>query len=204
MSVLINFKICDNAKECNGIAVCPTGALAWDEKKGSIKIDNTKCVSCGKCEKACSVDAIMVAKNQKQYEKLKKEIENDPRSGDDLLIDRYGAQPVHPIFLMIESDFDLQVLQSKKIVAVEFFNEDSIACLLRSIPLKELIEDAVVKYRKLEIKDNSFAEKYKINQFPSMLFFKDGEIIGRINGYYDKDKKVELKKMIDRIVTPKK
>ena len=23
MSVIINFKICDNAKECNGIAVCP-------------------------------------------------------------------------------------------------------------------------------------------------------------------------------------
>lgn len=30
MPVLINFKICDNAKDCSGIAVCPTGALSWE------------------------------------------------------------------------------------------------------------------------------------------------------------------------------
>ena len=40
MSVLINFKICDNAKECGGIEVCPTGALSWDEENETIKIDN--------------------------------------------------------------------------------------------------------------------------------------------------------------------
>ena len=35
--IQINWKICDNAEECNGIAVCPTGALYWDkeEKKNS-------------------------------------------------------------------------------------------------------------------------------------------------------------------------
>ena len=33
MSVLINFKICDNAKECGGISICPTGALKWNEEK---------------------------------------------------------------------------------------------------------------------------------------------------------------------------
>ena len=32
MSVLINFKICDNAEVCGGIEVCPTGALSWDEE----------------------------------------------------------------------------------------------------------------------------------------------------------------------------
>ena len=47
MSVLINFKICDNAKECSGIAVCPTGALSWNEEENKIEIDNTRCVACG-------------------------------------------------------------------------------------------------------------------------------------------------------------
>ena len=36
MSVLINFKICDNAKECSGVEVCPTEALSWNEKKKNI------------------------------------------------------------------------------------------------------------------------------------------------------------------------
>ena len=53
MAVLINFKICDNAKECGGIAVCPTGALSYDDEKESIVIDNdpnVKYVSlCPKC-----------------------------------------------------------------------------------------------------------------------------------------------------------
>ena len=32
MAVLVNFKICDNAKECGGITVCPTGALSYDDE----------------------------------------------------------------------------------------------------------------------------------------------------------------------------
>ena len=64
MSVLVNFKICDNAKECGGIAVCPTGALSWNEKKGTIEINNEKCISCGLCEKECSIGEIAFAKNE--------------------------------------------------------------------------------------------------------------------------------------------
>lgn len=37
MAVLVNFKICDNAKECGGIEVCPTGALSWDEENETKK-----------------------------------------------------------------------------------------------------------------------------------------------------------------------
>ena len=87
MPVLINWKICDNAKECNGIAVCPTGALFWDEKKKSIGIDNSKCVNCGKCEESCKVEAIHVAKNEEEYKKIKEQIDADPRKRSDLFID---------------------------------------------------------------------------------------------------------------------
>ena len=80
MSVLINFKICDNAKECGGIEVCSTGALSWDDKKETIVIDNTKCISCGLCEKACPIGAITVAKTEEEYEKIKKKIDDDPRT----------------------------------------------------------------------------------------------------------------------------
>ena len=100
MGVLINFKICDNAKECGGIEVCPTGALYWDEEKESITIDNSKCTSCEKCIEACPVDAIKVGKTDEEYQELKKEIDNDPRKRSDLFVDRYGAQPIHDAFLV--------------------------------------------------------------------------------------------------------
>ena len=51
MSVLVNFKICDNAKECGGVEVCPVGAFSWNDEEETIVLDNEKCISCGLCEK---------------------------------------------------------------------------------------------------------------------------------------------------------
>ena len=94
MAVLINFKICDNAMECNGIEVCPTRALAWDSENKTIIIKNDLCNSCGLCEKACMVHAIKVARTDEEYAKIKKEFDDDPRKIEDLFIDRYGAETV--------------------------------------------------------------------------------------------------------------
>jgi ferredoxin len=201
MPVLINFKICDNAKECNGIEVCPTGALSWDETKKAIKIDNSRCISCGKCEKACMVHAIRVARNQKEYERIRKEIDEDPRKVSDLFIDRYGAQPVHPAFLIPKDKFALEVLESNKIAVVELFNDDSIMCLLRSIPIKELFKDADIKYRKMEVRDNSMLEKYGVRKLPALLFFSSGKLLGKIEGYYDSGRKGNIIKKIGRIIS---
>ncbi|UMX47883.1 MAG: 4Fe-4S binding protein [Candidatus Nealsonbacteria bacterium DGGOD1a] len=200
MTVLINFKICDNAKECSGIAVCPTGALSWDEKKKSIKINNKKCISCGKCQRACGVEAIKVAKNEKEYVKIKKEINNDSRKATDLFIDRFGAQPVTPMFLVAEDKFTLSSLESKKPAMVEFFNENSIECLLRSIPIKDLVAGMKINYEKIELKTALLLGKYQISKLPALLFFKDGKLFGKIEGYYDLDKKGELIKLVGEIV----
>ena len=45
MAVLLNYKICDNAAECGGIEICPTGALFWNEANEKIEIDNNLCIS---------------------------------------------------------------------------------------------------------------------------------------------------------------
>ena len=37
--VIINRSICDNAPECSGIEVCPSGALSWDEEKERIEFN---------------------------------------------------------------------------------------------------------------------------------------------------------------------
>lgn len=199
MPVLINFKICDNSEDCSGIEVCPTGAFQWSEKDKKLVIDESKCILCGKCEKSCPVEAIKVAKNEEEYEKIKKVIEEDPRKVSDLFIDRYGAIPIHPAFLIDEKKFDVQILKSTKSAVVELFNEDSIQCLVKSIPVKELFEGMDIKYRKIGIEDKKLLDKYKVKKFPSLLFFKDGKLIGKIEGYYDAKRKDKLVQNIKKI-----
>jgi len=180
-------------------AVCPTGALTWDQKKKRIKVDNEKCISCGLCEKSCMVEAIFVAKDEKEYKKIEKEIKSDRRKVTDLFVDRYGAQPVGLAFLITEEKFELEVLGSDKLVAVEMFEDDSIMCLLKSIPVKELLKDYSVKYRKMET-DKKLAKKFGIKKFPTLAFFQKGKMIGKVEGYYDKKKKEELVKKIKAII----
>ena len=126
MPVLINFKICDNSKDCSGIEACSVGAFYWDEKNKTIAIDNSKCINCGKCESACPVGAIRVAETDEEFEKIKKEIEEDPRKVSDLFVDRYGAEPVDPAFLITENKFEIQIIESTQLAVVELFNDDSI------------------------------------------------------------------------------
>ena len=184
MSVLINFKICDNAEECNGIAVCPTKALSWDDKNKTVIIDNSKCISCGRCEKACMVGAIKVAKNDDEYKKFQKEIDEDSRRVSDLYLDRYGAQSILPAFLIDAEIFKKEVEGSAKLVAAELYENEGIMCMLRSVPIKELFKGKDIKYRKLEATE-ALEKKYKIKKLPCLLFFKDGELLGKIEGYFE-------------------
>ena len=203
MPVLINFKICDNAKECGGILECPTGALIWDEKTKGIKINNKKCISCKKCVSTCPVDAIFVAKNEKEYQEIEKEIEADTRKRADLFIDRYGAQPIHPAFLISEKEFQGEVLDVGKLTVVEFFDDDSIMCLLRSISIKDLLGNYPAEYRKI-MTGKELAKKCKIKKLPALLFFEKGKLLGKIEGYYENKQKAKLCEKIGIIMGKKR
>ena len=192
MAVLINFKICDNDKACGGVAVCPTGAIYYDEEKETLSIDNDKCISCGMCEKECPIGAIKVAKDEKEYEILKKQIEEDPRKTKDLFVDRYGATPLSEFF-MLDSEEVANKINSKNIVLIEFYNDDSIQCLLKSIPIKELLKDFPdsTQFYKVEISE-ALTNKYKIKELPALVAFESGKMMGKIEGYIDEDNKEKL------------
>ena len=192
MPVAINFKICDNAPECGGIEVCPTGALSYDEEKKSIVIDNSKCISCGACERNCPVEAIKVAKTEEDFKKVQKEFDEDPRKISDLFVDRYGAVPIDPDRILEKDKLD-SVTNLDRPVLVEFFNDDSIKCLRKALPFHKLLEGLDILYNKIDVKEN-FPEG--ISHLPALVLFKEGKIIGKIEGFFGREKEIELRNLL--------
>ena len=129
MSILVNFKICDNCADCSGIRVCPVGAITWSEEDKTIKIDNAKCINCGKCVNACTVSAIKMAKTEEQHRLLEREIANDPRTIADLFVERYGSMKISDV-----NCFDIDHLEdrinSNRPVIIEINTEDEVKYFL--------------------------------------------------------------------------
>lgn len=200
MPTLINYKICDNSPECGGIAVCPTKAMYYDEKKKSIVIDNDKCISCGLCRPQCPVSAIYVAKTNEEFEELKKEIEKDSRTIKDLFVDRYGATPISDFFIISPDKLKDKILK-KGITLIELYNDESIQCLLKSIPIKDITDEMEgdIAFYKLKL-TAEISSEYNIVEVPSLLIFNNGKYKGKIDGYFETSKIELLKEKINQIL----
>ena len=204
MPVIINFKICDNCDACNAIPLCPTKAYRFNYEKKTLEIDKDKCIDCGICatsEKSCSVNAIKWSKDLDEFEKIKKEIEEDTRTVADLMVDRYGATPINMPFFCEEENIK-KVLKTNKICFIEFYKEELLECLIKSIPIKEIFKETNndFVYRKVEVTNDEILNKYNITKLPAIVLFKDEKKLGTINGYYSVDMKNELIKRIEEIL----
>ncbi len=175
------------------------GVFSWENN--GLVIHNERCTSCGKCEKVCMVSAIRVAKNEEEYQRIQREIEEDPRNINDLLVDRYGAKPIDIAMIGRAEEIEKK-LEAKRPMLVELYNEDSLMCLLSSIPMKEIADafDQETRYRKVEVKKQETLEKYQIEELPAMLLFKSGKLVGKIEGYYTNEQKDIFLEKIKKIL----
>lgn len=147
------------------------------------------------------VSAIKVAKTKSEYEKIEKEFEEDPRTINDLLVERYGAMPIDAAMIGSEEEIEEKLMDATRPFIVELYNEDSIMCLLKSIPVKQIADkfDKETRYRKIEVKDNTLLDKYNVKELPSLLFFKNQKLVGKIEGYVEEQDKEEFLNKIEEI-----
>jgi len=185
MPVLVNFKICDNADVCSGVAVCPTRAIYWDAENKTLQTDNSKCTCCGKCAEACPAGAIAVANNESEFQQLKKDIDADPRTIKDLMVERYGASPIEESILISVSEAISEIKTNKILLAIEVVNELDTACLIDSVPIAELFDCAEYRHRKITSNDSNygqFSKMYGISKIPALILFIAGKPILKVDG----------------------
>lgn len=213
MAVFVNFNICDNSPECSGIAVCPQGAIYWDEKKenalgetGMLSIDNKKCISCGKCvsEDGCPVGALLLADTEEAAERIVNDIRIVPERIRALFVERYGAEPVDDKVCIEQEKIGELINASEGITVLEEFVGDSIQCLLSSIPVEEILiklEELrmgdCLNYYKCDVSERPDEEK----EYPLLRLYRKGKILAEISGYFDQEHKAmlwaELRRVLD-------
>ena len=187
---------------CGGISVCPTGALYWDADAGRIAHDESKCIGCGACEKACPVAmAIRLARDENQEKEIKAEYDADPRRAEDLFIDRYGGDIVLTKPTKSE-DVMAKISATSGLVVLELNQEDLITCLVVSIPMKELFDGIEKTHIKVINPSDDLLKILGISEFPALVFFRDGKQIGKIEGYFENSdsEKGLLKSKIKKII----
>ena len=91
---------------------------------------------------------------------------------------------------------------TSKICLLEVLKEELEECLIKSIPIKEILngikEDAI--YRKMEEEIDNIIDKYQIKEMPALLIFKNNKLLGKIEGYYSYEQKDELINKINEII----
>jgi Fe-S-cluster-containing dehydrogenase component len=202
MKVIINPKICDNSPACGGIQACPTGALFWDEGDHKIGYDRLKCIGCGACVNACPVMAIIIAKTKSEEKEIADKIAADPRTEVDLFVDRYGSDIVSTQPTQIDMAIKT-AKQTKGVAVLELFNPATAHCLVTSIPVSEIFAEYNYTHLKSEPNEQTLAD-FGITELPSLLIFRDGEQIGKIEGYFENNSSekslliAKIKKFLDK------
>lgn len=141
----------------------------------------------------------MVAKNDEDYNKIKKEIDEDPRTTKDLFVDRYGAVAISDFFKIELSDIK-EKSEKDCLTLIEVYNPDVAECLLKSIPIKELTKNLPSDTLFYKAESDKNIDEYKIKELPSLLIFKGGKLLGYIDGYYTTDEKEEIISKLNSII----
>ncbi len=93
-----------------------------------------------------------------------------------------------------DNDFQTEVLDYKGLVLVDFWAPWCGPCRMMSPTVEEIAEEKkdVLKVMKMNVDEESAtAEKYQIMGIPTLILFKDGEVVETMVGLQTKESVVE-------------
>ncbi|MBQ9674203.1 MAG: thioredoxin [Ruminococcus sp.] len=95
----------------------------------------------------------------------------------------------------VNSDnFDAEVLRSDKTVIADFYSDSCVPCKRLSPVLAEIEEENAdtLKVAKVNINFNiELAEQYGVSSAPTIIFFKEGSEVERLNGAVSKSEIID-------------
>jgi thioredoxin 1 len=104
------------------------------------------------------------------------------------------------LLTITEQNFEEEVLKSSIPVMIDFWAEWCGPCKMIGPTVKELAEEynGKLKVGKLDVDSNgAIAQKYRILSIPTLLFFKNGEVVSQMIGAAPKK---EMIKYIDKVL----
>ncbi|HNW09062.1 MAG TPA: thioredoxin [bacterium] len=92
--------------------------------------------------------------------------------------------------ILTDDNFDQEVLGSSQPVLVDFFADWCGPCKMQAPIIEQLAEeiDDKAKIGKLDVDANpAIAQKYEVMSIPTLIIFKDGQVVERLTGLQSKD-----------------
>lgn len=95
-------------------------------------------------------------------------------------------------------NFEKEVLNSEKVILVDFFATWCGPCQMLGPVLEGMAENVEFDIAKINIDEGQdLAIKYGVDVVPTMLIFKKGQIVGKLVGFSNEEKiKEEIKKYL--------
>ena len=96
--------------------------------------------------------------------------------------------------ILTQENFEKEVLNSEIPVLVDFWATWCGPCRMLAPVIEQIAEqfDGKIKVGKVNVDEQmGLAMKYRVEAIPTLIYFKDGQIVKKTTGYFEKDEVIQ-------------